>query len=77
MLHPEPTARPVFGATGWGSASACGPNGGNCVEVNLTVPGHVGVRDSKRLTGDVLLDFNTSSWSRFLHDMRAGTFDLD
>ncbi|MEV4644671.1 DUF397 domain-containing protein [Saccharopolyspora sp. NPDC049357] len=78
MLHPKPTATsPAFSATGWASASACGPNGGNCVEVNLTAPGRVGVRDSKRLTGDVLLNFDTSSWSRFLTDMRAGTFDID
>ncbi|SFS71147.1 DUF397 domain-containing protein [Saccharopolyspora flava] len=77
MLHPERTESPVFGATGWGSAAACGPNGGNCVEVNLTVPGHVGVRDSKRLTGDVTLDFDTASWRRFLHRTRAGAFDID
>ncbi|MEB3367231.1 DUF397 domain-containing protein [Saccharopolyspora mangrovi] len=76
MLHPEPTASPVFGTTGWGSASACGPNGGNCVEVNLTVPGRVGVRDSKRLTGDVLLNFDATSWNKFLHRAREGNFDL-
>lgn len=76
MLHPEPNENPVFSATGWGSASACGPNGGNCVEVNLTAPGRVAVRDSKRLTGNVLLDFDTASWSRFLAGMRAGVFDL-
>ncbi|TDD06177.1 DUF397 domain-containing protein [Saccharopolyspora terrae] len=77
MLHPEPTAIPAFSATGWASASACGPNGGNCVEVNLTVPGRVGVRDTKRFTGDVLLNFDTTSWNRFLTDMRAGSFDID
>jgi hypothetical protein len=77
MLHPEPTAIPAFSATGWASASACGPNGGNCVEVNLTVPGRVGVRDTKRFTGDVLLNFDTTSWNRFLTDMRAGSFDIE
>ncbi|RRO18006.1 DUF397 domain-containing protein [Saccharopolyspora rhizosphaerae] len=76
MPHSEPTESTVFGRTGWRTASACGPNGGNCVEVNLAVPGRVGVRDSKRMTGDVLLNFDRSSWGRFLKQARAGTFDL-
>lgn len=77
MRHENPASQQVFGATGWRRASLCGPNGGNCVEVNAKNPGYVGVRDSKRLTGEVILQFDASAWTRFLTGMRAGTFDRD
>ncbi|HEX3788001.1 MAG TPA: DUF397 domain-containing protein, partial [Pseudonocardiaceae bacterium] len=35
----------------WLRSTFCGPNGGNCVEVNLGVAGVVGVRDSKSAVG--------------------------
>lgn len=75
MPHELSPTQQVFGAAGWQRASLCGPNGGNCVEVNVKNPGYVGVRDSKRLTGEVILQFDASTWTRFLTDMRAGTFD--
>ena len=59
----------------WRTSSYSANAGGNCVEVNLTTPGHVGVRDSKRLTGDVHLRFDPSTWARFLAETRLGTFD--
>lgn len=58
----------------WRTASFCGPNGGNCVEVNLGHPGHVGLRDSKRGTGPVLT-FTGREWSTFLAATRTGSFD--
>ncbi|MBE9375391.1 DUF397 domain-containing protein [Saccharopolyspora sp. HNM0983] len=64
-----------FRADGWRTARACGPNGGNCVEVNLTSPNAVGVRDTKRWTGDVRLAVSPGSWQAFLGAARSGRFD--
>jgi len=49
----------------WKTATYCGPNGGNCVEVNLGVPGVVGVRDTKPEVSPVLT-FGDASWGAFL-----------
>jgi hypothetical protein len=54
----------------WRSAEFCGPNGGNCVEVNLGAPGVVGVRDSKAGAGPVLV-FGPG-WASFLDATRDG-----
>ena len=51
--------------TGWRKAGRCGPNGGNCVEVNRGAAGVVGVRDSKNAAGTPLL-FGPGSWAAFL-----------
>lgn len=64
-----------FRGDGWKTARACGPNGGNCVEVNLTSPNAVGVRDTKRWTGDVELAVSPASWQTFLGSARTGRFD--
>jgi hypothetical protein len=58
----------------WETASFCGPNGGNCVEVNLGRPGHVGLRDSKRGAGPVLA-FAGREWGTFLATARTGRLD--
>jgi len=55
----------------WESAEYCGPNGGNCVEVNLGVRGVVGVRDSKPAASAVLT-FENPGWGAFLAAARAG-----
>jgi hypothetical protein len=62
-------------ATGWTAAASCGPNGGNCVEVNLHTPGTIGVRDGTR-PGDPVLTFPAVPWRAFLAAARAGRFDL-
>lgn len=64
-----------FRGDGWRTARACGPNGGNCVEVNMTSPYAVGVRDTKRWTGDVELAVAPASWQAFLDSARTGRFD--
>ena len=56
-------------ATGWRKAGRCGPNGGNCVEINRGAAGVVGVRDSKNAAGAPLL-FDTASWTAFLDTER-------
>jgi len=59
---------------GWLTSSYCGPNGGNCVEVNLGGAGVVGLRDSKFRDGPVLL-FDGRRWRDFLETAREGGFD--
>jgi hypothetical protein len=77
MSHRTSPSQQVFDTTRWQRASSCGPNGGNCVEVNASTPGLVGVRDSKRITGNVVLRFDANAWSDFLREMRAGSFDRE
>ncbi|GAA4861866.1 DUF397 domain-containing protein [Saccharopolyspora rosea] len=67
---------PRFDPRGWRRASRCGPNGGNCVEINLTCDGVAGVRDSKRATGDVALAVPTRRWNDFIALVRTGRLDL-
>jgi hypothetical protein len=66
------TALPV---NGWRSAP-CGPNGGNCVEVNLAArdaAGIVGIRDSKPAIGSALV-FDSARWRTFLSGAIADNF---
>ena len=65
----------VFADDAWESAGFCGPNGGNCVEVNLGTRGVVGVRDSKPHAGPVLV-FGGASWDAFVGVTRSGRLDL-
>lgn len=64
----------VFSSSRWTQASACGPDGGNCVEVNLSVAGRVAIRDSKRSRSPVLV-FDDQEWLSFLTAARAGQYD--
>jgi hypothetical protein len=59
-----------FRTGAWRAALACGPNGGNCVEVNLSVPGSVGVRDNKPSVRPALV-FTSANWQAFLTATRA------
>ncbi|MFC4859410.1 DUF397 domain-containing protein [Actinophytocola glycyrrhizae] len=54
----------------WRSAGLCGPNGGNCVEVNLGAVGVVGVRDSKSAPGPVLT-FDDAGWAALLAETKS------
>jgi Domain of unknown function (DUF397) len=54
---------PVYPARAWVRADRCGPNGGNCVELNYEHPTLVGVRDSKSTE---LLNFHRNAWTAFL-----------
>jgi hypothetical protein len=74
--HGSTSAFPELPVDGWRRASRCGPNGGNCVEVNLvatTVDGVVGIRDSKPHNGPVLV-FGAPNWRSFLRDAIGGNF---
>jgi len=62
-------------STGWRTASSCGSDGGNCVEVNSAADGIVGVRDTKRPPAQRPLLFPATRWRGFLHAAHAGRFD--
>lgn len=60
-------AFPELPVDGWRSATRCGPNGGNCVEVNLSSDARiVGIRDSKPTDGPALI-FGPAGWRSFLN----------
>lgn len=59
---------------GWVRASRCSPEGDNCVEVNRSLRGLVGVRDSTQPQSTVLL-VPGSQWRSFLTAVRAGQYD--
>ncbi|HEV2777912.1 MAG TPA: DUF397 domain-containing protein [Actinophytocola sp.] len=63
----------AFPRGAWRAAASCGPNGGNCVEVNLGVPGLAGVRDGKS-TGPALV-FDSVGWEAFMDAARSARFD--
>ncbi|MFD1044329.1 DUF397 domain-containing protein [Kibdelosporangium lantanae] len=70
----DPTAiGDAFPGDAWETAAFCGPNGGNCVEVNLGIQGFVGLRDSKLAAGPVLV-FDDDEWNVFLDAARSGQF---
>lgn len=64
----------TFPSDAWRTASFCGPNGGNCVEVNLGVAGVAGLRDSKLVAGPVLA-FDGAEWAAFLSEAKSSRFD--
>lgn len=51
----------AFAADGWERSPRCGPDQGDCVEVNFGRPGLVAIRDSKLENSPVLV-FSTSEW---------------
>ena len=61
----------TFRADAWRTASFCGPNGGNCVAVNLGTRGYVGLRDTKPISGPVLV-IDGPGWDAFLAATRFG-----
>jgi hypothetical protein len=72
----EPTTNhDVFPDDAWETASFCGPNGGNCVAVNLGARGRVGLRDTKAATGPALV-VDSLGWAAFLKATGSGWPDL-
>jgi uncharacterized protein DUF397 len=61
--------RDEFPADRWAVSAACGPDGGECVEVNLGRAGVVGVRH--RPAGGPVLVFKASEWRAFLSAVRT------
>lgn len=69
------TAAALFDAARWQKSFASEPNGGQCVEVNLSGDGLVGVRDTK-LTNSPVFMFDDAEWDAFVRAVKAGQFDL-
>lgn len=59
---------------GWFTSSACGSQGGGCVEVARSGEG-MAVRDGKD-PGRPALEFTAEEWRAFLAGIQAGEFDL-
>jgi hypothetical protein len=58
----------------WRKSVRSGGNGGNCVEANFSVPGVVGVRDSKDRTQTPLV-YTVDEWRAFVGGVKDGEFD--
>jgi hypothetical protein len=67
------SASHTFPGDTWQRPAVCGPNGANCVEVNLGTNGLVGLRDTKLPDSPVLI-FNEDEWDAFLSSARSGQF---
>jgi hypothetical protein len=65
------TIADAFPVDAWKAATFCGPNGGNCVEVNRGARGIIGMRDSKPTAGPVLA-FDDEEWGAFLDAAKSG-----
>jgi hypothetical protein len=61
-------------ADNWHKSSFSGGANGGCVEV-ATVPGYIGVRDTKLGASSPVLAFTPHEWAAFLAGVRAGEFD--
>jgi hypothetical protein len=64
----------AFDGSQWRKSTRSGSNGGNCVEVNFSAPGLVGVRDSKDLTRTPLV-YTLDEWRAFVDGVKNDEFD--
>jgi Domain of unknown function (DUF397) len=55
----------------WRKSSYSSNNGGNCVEVAISQPGLVAVRDSKDPNGPALI-LSADQWAGFMSRIRSG-----
>lgn len=60
----------------WLKSFASEPNGGSCVEVDMSQPGEVAVRDDKLGDASPVLVFDYDEWTAFLIAVKSGQFDL-
>ncbi|WP_410597718.1 DUF397 domain-containing protein [Amycolatopsis sp. lyj-23] len=67
------TVQDAFSADAWQKSPLCGPDQGDCVEINLDRPGLVAIRDSK-LTGGPVLVFSDSEWEAFTRGLHRAAF---
>jgi hypothetical protein len=63
-----------FTGAAWRKASQSSNGHASCVEVTGSVPGVIGVRDSKD-PGGPALEFGPAEWAEFTNSIKAGVFD--
>jgi hypothetical protein len=64
----------LFPTATWRTSSFCGPNGGNCVAINLGRVGIAGIRDTKPTSSPVLA-FTSERWNTFVYLTREGRYN--
>lgn len=74
MQHSDAVAA-LSVATNWHKASHSGNDNGGCVEV-ATIPGWIGVRDTKLGPDSPVLAFTPHEWDAFTRGVRDGEFSL-
>jgi hypothetical protein len=74
MNHAEAIAA-LSAADNWHKATFSGGANSGCVEV-ATVPGYIGVRDTKLGETSPVLAFTPVEWQAFLDGVRAGEFEV-
>ncbi len=62
-------------APGWHKASYSNGDNNGCVEVG-SIPGFVGVRDTKLGAASPLLAFTEAEWAAFIAGVKGAEFDL-
>jgi hypothetical protein len=60
----------AFSADTWQRSPLCGPDKGDCVEINLGRPGVVAIRDSKLADSPVLV-FSEAEWDTFTRGLHG------
>ncbi|WP_326946900.1 DUF397 domain-containing protein [Amycolatopsis sp. NBC_01307] len=66
-------AAAAFDPAGWQRSPRCGPDQGDCVEINFTRPGLVAIRDTK-LANSPALVFTVSEWNSFTSGLHQDDF---
>ncbi|WP_103349908.1 DUF397 domain-containing protein [Amycolatopsis sp. CA-128772] len=72
----EDAVNALAAATNWHKASFSQGQENGCVEVG-SVPGLIGVRDTKLGDASPILAFTEHEWKMFLRGARNGEFDID
>ncbi len=72
-MRREDVAAALAAADNWHKSSFSGGDNGGCVAVG-TVPGFVGVRDTKIGSAGPVIAFTDRRWAEFLSAVRAGEF---
>ncbi|MGH3718058.1 MAG: DUF397 domain-containing protein [Pseudonocardiaceae bacterium] len=66
---------PSFQEKAWYTSSYSNGGQNDCVEVNYTLAGHVGVRDSKLGTTSPVLAIPTPQWTHIITAVQDDTLD--
>lgn len=65
----------TFQERAWYKSSYSNGGQNDCVEVNRSLAGHVGVRDSKLATASPVLAIPSAQWARVITAVQDGTLD--